>query len=60
MFATDGPVDKKWARHELMSKADRTSWRAKIWFNRPAFGKYEGRRTKDDRSESDTDVREGV
>ena len=58
MYSTDGHIDKKRASLELMSKSELTNWRAKIWFNRPAYGKYEGRRDED--AESNTDVPERI
>lgn len=47
MFLKDRPIDPKAAKHEMMSKAERIDYRAKVWFERPAYGKYEGRRDDD-------------
>lgn len=43
------PLDKKNAAYEMASKAELTDYRAKVWFNRPAYGIYQGRRENDDR-----------
>lgn len=42
------PLDKKNAAYEMASKAELTDYRAKVWFNRPAYGKYQGRRESND------------
>ena len=47
MFLKDNPVDIKKAKHEMMSKAEWIDYRAKVWFERPAYGIYQGRREED-------------
>ena len=47
MFLKDNPVDIKKAKHEMMSKSEWIDYRAKVWFERPAYGKYQGRREDD-------------
>ena len=42
------PAERKRQAYEMLSKAELTSYRAKIWFQRPAYGKYQGRRYEDD------------
>lgn len=36
------------AFYHMASKAEFTDFHAKVWFNRPAYGKYQGRRYEDD------------
>ena len=47
------PLDKKHAAYEMASKAELTDYRAKVWFNRPAYGIYQGRRENDGRDDGD-------
>lgn len=47
MFTSDRPLDPKQVKHEMMSKAAWIDYRAKVWFERPAYGKYTGRRDSD-------------
>lgn len=44
------PSEMKHQTYEMYSKAELTSYRAKIWFQRPAYGIYQGRRYEDDRN----------
>lgn len=44
----ENALDAKHAFYHMASKAKYVNRRARIWFERPAYGKYEGRRDEDD------------
>ena len=43
------PEERKNHTYEVLSKAEYTDLRAKIWFESPAYGKYQGRRNENER-----------